>query len=147
MPASAPTTAISFPVHKYAVGREKIREYARAVGETNPLYLDLDAAGRAGFADLLAPPMFAVVYAAAAFERAMADPVLAIDFEMLLHAGQEFEWSGPVVAGDEITTEIEIADDSERLGMRFVAFRSISRNQRGEDVCRGLWTVVVRPRT
>ena len=42
----------------YAVGREKIREYALAVGETNPLHLDLEAARAAGHADLVAPPMF-----------------------------------------------------------------------------------------
>ena len=50
----------------YAVGREKIREYAAAVGETNPLHHDLDAAREAGYADVVAPPMFAVVYSAAA---------------------------------------------------------------------------------
>ncbi|TMK23734.1 MAG: MaoC family dehydratase, partial [Actinobacteria bacterium] len=46
----------------YAVGREKVREYARAVGETNPVHLDLQAARDAGYADVVAPPMFAVVY-------------------------------------------------------------------------------------
>jgi acyl dehydratase len=135
-----------FPVHHYAVGREKIRDYARAVGETNPLHLDLDAARAAGYPDLVAPPMFAAVYAASAFEQAMHDPELAIDFEMLLHGGQEFEWGEVVVAGDEIETQISLVDVSERVGMRFYIFRSISRNQRGTEVCRGTWTVIVRQR-
>ncbi len=89
--------------------------------------------------------MFAVVYAGAAFEEAMRDPGLGIDLAMLLHSGQEFDWGELVVAGDEITTEITLGGDSERLGMRFVVFHSTSRNQHGKDVCRGIWTVVVRP--
>jgi len=53
----------AYPAVTYAVGREKVREYAWAVGETNPLYVDVDAARAAGYADVVAPPMFAVVYA------------------------------------------------------------------------------------
>jgi acyl dehydratase len=145
VPTSAEQTPRVFPAHDYAVGREKIREYARAVGETNPLHLDLEAARGAGHADLVAPPMFVVVYASAAFEAAMHDDELAIDFAMLLHVGQEFEWGELVIAGDEITTEISLEEISERLGMRFYAFHSRSSSQRGE-VCRGIWTVIVRPR-
>ena len=135
-----------FPLHRYAVGREKIREYARAVGESNQLYLDLDAARAAGYSDLVAPPMFAVVYAAQAFEEALHDPQLGIDFEMLLHSGQEFEWGELVVAGDEIETQLTLDDVSERVGMRFYTLGSVSSNQRGAEVCRGTWTVIVRPR-
>jgi acyl dehydratase len=133
--------------HTYAVGREKIREYARAVGETNPLHLDLDAARAAGHQDLVAPPMFAVVYCASAIEEALFDPEIGIDFEMLLHSGQEFEWGPLVLAGDEIATSVELAEVYERIGMTFYVLASQSRNQRGEVVCSGRWTEVVRPRT
>jgi len=146
VPSSADLPVAPIAVSTYAVGREKIREYARAVGETDPRYLDLDAARAAGHPDLVAPPMFAAVYCGGAFEAAMHDPTLALDLPMLLHGGQEFEWGTPVLGGDEITTEITLSDVSERLGMRFVAFESRSRNQRGEEVCRGLWTLIVRPR-
>ena len=146
MPASAELTPRSFPAHDYAVGREKIREYARAVGETDPLYFEVGAARAAGHTDVVAPPMFAAVYSGASFEAAMRDPELDIDLAMLLHSGQEFEWGELVIAGDQITTEIALAEVSERVGMRFIVFRSSSRNQRGERVCRGTWTVVVRPR-
>src|SRR5882757_11417553 len=80
----------------YAVGREKIREYASAVGETNPLYSDVEAALAAGYADVVAPPMFAVVYAARAVGPGIFDPEVGINFAMMVHAGQEFVW-GPVV--------------------------------------------------
>ena len=143
----AAATAPALGPHTYAVGREKIREYARAVGETNPLHDDLEAARAAGHPDLVAPPMFAVVYCAAAIEEALFHPELGIDFEMLLHSGQEFEWGPLVCAGDEITTQVSLADVSERIGMRFYVLASESRNQRGELVCSGRWTEVVRPRT
>src|SRR6201987_6425632 len=105
----APTT--------YAVGREKIREYASSVGETNPLYFDVDAARAAGYADVVAPPMFAVVYQGRAVTPALFDPEVGIDFAHMLHAGQEFEWGPVVVAGDEITTITTVAEIGERAGM------------------------------
>ncbi len=128
----------------YAVGREKIREYASAVGETNPLHHDLQAARDAGYADLLAPPMFAVVYASRSVIPALFDPEVGLDFAMMLHGGQEFVWEEPVVAGDEITTFAEVQDISERGGMSFFVFRSVSENQRGQPVCTGIWTNIVR---
>ena len=128
----------------YAVGREKIREYASAVGETNPLYFDLDAARAAGYADLVAPPMFAVVYAARAVGPGIFDPEVGINFAMMVHAGQEFVWGPVVVAGDEVTTTASVKDISDRGGMAFFVFESVSENQRGETVCTGTWTQIVR---
>jgi acyl dehydratase len=128
----------------YAVGREKVREYARSVGETNQLHLDLDAARAAGHPDLVAPPMFAVVYTSPAIGPAMLDPEVGMDFSRMVHGAQEFEWGPLVVAGDEITTEVELADVSERGGMGFYVFESRSDNQDGERVCTGKWTCIVR---
>ena len=128
----------------YAVGREKIREYARAVGETDPLCLDLDAARRAGHADLLAPPMFAVVYSAPAVGPPIFDPEIELNFAMMVHGGQEFVWGVPVLAGDEISTTARVLDISERDGRGYYVFETVSTNQRGEQVCRGVWTSIVR---
>ena len=134
----APTT--------YAAGREKIREFALATGETDPLHLDLDAARLAGHADLVAPPMFAVVYQGPGLHAALFDPELAIDFPRLLHAGQEFSWGPLVVAGDELETTVSAHDVRERAGLRFFDFAAETVNDRGETVVRGLWRNVVRPR-
>jgi acyl dehydratase len=134
----------AYPPTVYAVGREKIREYALATGETNPLHLDLDVARDAGHADLVAPPMFAVVYQGRGVHEPMFDPDLAIDFPRLLHAGQEFRWGPLVIAGDEITTRVTVAAMSERAGLGFFDFRAESHNQRGELVADGLWRNVVR---
>jgi acyl dehydratase len=134
----------TYPPDTYAVGREKIREYAAAVGETNPLHHDLQTARAAGHADLVAPPMFAVVYAGRAVMPAIFDPELAIDFAHLVHGAQEFRWGPLVVAGDEITTTVAVREISHRVGLGFYVFASTSVNQRGETVCEGLWTNIVR---
>jgi acyl dehydratase len=128
----------------YAVGREKVREYAHAVGETNPLHLDVEAARAAGHKDVVAPPMFAVVYASPAVIPAFFDPDVGMDFARMVHGEQEFVWGPLVVAGDEITTEVEVASVSERAGMGFFVFESRSDNQAGERVCTGRWTCIVR---
>jgi acyl dehydratase len=143
---AANTQAIgkTYPPVEYAVGREKVREYASAVGETNALHFDVDAAKAAGHADVVAPPMFAVVYSARAVSPGLFDPDVGIDFAHMLHAGQEFEWGPVVVAGDEITTTASVKDISERGGMNFYVFESVSVNQRGETVCTGTWTQIVR---
>lgn len=134
----------TYPPTVYMVGREKIREYALAVGESDPLHLDVSAARAAGFADLVAPPMFAVVYCAPALGPAILDPDVGIDFARMVHGGQSFEWGPLVVAGDEITTSVAVADIREQDGRGFYVFESRSTNDRGETVCVGTWTNIVR---
>ncbi len=143
---SVDTQAIGkvFPSVEYAVGREKVREFASAVGETNPLYLEPDAARQAGYADVVAPPMFAVVYASRAVVPALFDPEVGLNFAMMVHGSQEFVWGPLVVAGDDITTATTVKDIGERGEMIFYVFESVSRNQRGEIVCTGTWTNIVR---
>jgi acyl dehydratase len=134
----------TYPALDYEVGREKIREYAHAVGESSPLYHDGETARAAGFRDTVAPPMFCVVYSAGAWGPAMRDPGLGIDFPMMVHGGQEFVWSEPVCAGDTITTTFRVQDVAERGGMGFFVFESFSENQDRQEVVRGTWTLIVR---
>ena len=128
----------------YEVGKEKIREYALAVGEESPVHFERERARAEGFRDIPAPPMFAVVYSAGAVGPAVLDPDVGINFAMMVHGGQEFEWGEPVCAGDTITTEASVKDIYERGGMGFYVFESASRNQEGEEVVRGTWTNIVR---
>ena len=128
----------------YAVGREKIREYALAVGETNPLHHDVEHARANGYGDVVAPPMFCVVYCGPALGPAMFDPEIGIDFARLLHSGQEFRWGPLVQAGDEVTTTLTVKDISSRGEMGFYTFESVSTNQDGDTVCVGTWSNIVR---
>jgi acyl dehydratase len=144
MALSTAAVGKTFAPTVYAVGREKIKEYALAVGETNPLHLDPAAARAAGYADVVAPPMFAVVYSAPSVAPAIFDPEVGLNFAMMVHGGQEFRWGPLVVAGDEITTETSVRSIEERDGRGFFVFESVSKNQDGDTVCVGTWTNIVR---
>ena len=144
MPVDTSAKGKTYEPYSYEVGKEKIREYAHAVAEDNPVYFDREAAKQAGFRDIPAPPMFAVVYSAGAVGPAVLDPEVGINFAMLVHGGQEFEWGEPVCSGDTITTTAEVKDIHEKGGMGFYVFESVSRNQDGRQVVRGTWSNIVR---
>jgi acyl dehydratase len=144
VPANTDVRGKTYPPYEYEVGREKIREYAYAVGEDNPVYFDRERARVAGFRDIPAPPMFAVVYSAGAIGPAVLDPDVGINFAMMVHGGQEFIWAEPVCADDTITTEAAVKDVYEKAGRGFYIFESLSRNQDGREVVRGTWTNIVR---
>ena len=144
MPIKTDAVGKSWPSTTYQVGREKIKEYATVLGIENPVHFDVGAARDAGFRDVVAPPMFAVVYCSPAMGPAYFDPELEIDFARLVHGGQEFKWGPLVVAGDEISTTVSVKSIDHRGGNGFFVFESVSTNQDGHTVSVGTWTNVVR---
>ncbi|GGM41520.1 MaoC family dehydratase N-terminal domain-containing protein [Promicromonospora citrea] len=92
----------------YSVGREKIREFATAVGATHPAHHDLVAARGSGYPDLVAPPTFAVVVAQRSEAQYIQDPEADIDFSRVVHADERFTHHRPIVAGDELTTVLHV---------------------------------------
>ena len=134
----------TYPPFTYEVGLEKIREYANAVGEHGAVHHDREAAREAGYRDVVAPPMFAVVYSAGAVAPGILDPEVGINLGRMLHGSQEFVWGEPVCAGDRIETTAELKDLYEKDGKEFYVFESVSRNQDGQEVVRATWTNIVR---
>ena len=134
----------SWPAHQYEVGREKIREYSQVIGFDQPIHFDSQAARDAGFRDVVAPPMFCVVYSAGAMGPVLFDPEVGMNFAAMVHGGQEFVWGEPVCAGDEITTRAAVREIFEKDGRAFYVFESVSTNQDGDEVVRGTWTNIVR---
>ena len=133
-----------WPATTYQVGREKIKEYANALGIDNPVHQDVEAARAAGFRDVPAPPMFAVVYSSPALAPAILDPEVEMNFAAMVHGGQEFAWDEPACSGDEITTATKCLSIEERDGKGFYVFETNSVNQDGAQVARGTWTLIVR---
>lgn len=86
----------------FLVGREHIRQFARAVGETSPLCYDLEAAKEAGYPDLLAPPTFLAAAIPGRLGVPVEDPALGLDYSLIVHGDQQFSLRRPVVAGDEL---------------------------------------------
>jgi acyl dehydratase len=128
----------------YEVGAEKVREFADAIGAANPVHHDHEAAKTAGFRDLVAPPMFCVVYSARAMGPAILDPEIGINLAAMLHGSQEFEWDESVCDGDVIETVATCKEIYEKDAKGFYVFETISTNQEGERTVKGTWTNIVR---
>jgi acyl dehydratase len=144
MAAKTESVGKRYPPTSYEVGLEKVREFATVIGEQNPVYHDREAARAAGFRDLVAPPMFTVVYSTPALGPAVLDPEVGINFAAMVHGSQEFIWGEPVCVGDVIETTARVAEIYEKVGNGFYVFESISTNQDGAEVVRGKWTNIVR---
>lgn len=127
----------------FEVDADRIRQYADAVHEESAVHRDASAAREAGFRDIVAPPMFAVVYSAPAMGPAIFDAI-GDALPRMVHGGQEFVWGEPVCAGDNITTEASVKEVYEKDGKGFYVFESVSRNQEGQEVVRATWTNIVR---
>jgi acyl dehydratase len=144
MPVKTDAIGKQWPATEYEVGAEKIREFADAIGAANPVHRDHDAAKSAGFRDLVAPPMFCVVYSARAMGPAILDPDVGINLAAMLHGSQEFEWDEPVFDGDVIETVTTCREIYEKDGKGFYVFESVSTNQEGTQTVKGTWTNIVR---
>ena len=144
MPVTTEAVGKQWPPATFEVEAARITQYASAVGEKNPIYHDTEAAKAAGFRDLVAPPMFCVVYSAPALGPAILDPEVGINLPTMVHGGQEFVWGEPVCAGDLITTTATCKEIREEDGRGFYVFESVSTNQEGEETVRGVCTDIVR---
>src|ERR1700709_1600869 len=138
MPIKTDAIGKEWPATPYQGGREKIKEYARALGIENPVHFEVEAARAAGFRDLVAPPMFAVVYSGPALAPAIFDPEVGINIATMVHGGQVFEWEEPACSGDEMTTTAKGTEVYEKDG------KGVSDNQGGGGVVRAVWTNIVR---
>ena len=144
MAVDTSTVGKTFEPAEFEVDADRIRQYADAVGEDNPVHHDPEAARAAGFRDVVAPPMFAVVYSAPAMGPPIFEVIGGELLPRMVHGGQEFVWGEPVCAGDTITTQAEVKEIYEKDGMGFFVFESVSRNQEGQETVRAKWTNIVR---
>lgn len=132
------------PTAPYLVGREKVREFARAVFANHPLHHDPEAARAAGYADVVAPPTFPVVVQEAALATLLADPEAGIDFSRVVHGDQRFSYSRPVVAGDELTATLTVTSVKSLGGHSMVSADTLVSDASGTHVVTATSTLVVR---
>jgi len=132
------------PTAPYAVGREKIREFAEAVGAQDVVHSDQALALARGYRDVIAPPTMAVLIAQRCDRQFIVDPEAGIDFSRLVHGEQRFVHYRPITAGDEIVGVLTV--DSVKLvgGNAMVTTRSELSTVEGEPVCTATSTVVIR---
>jgi len=132
------------PTAPYLVGREKIREFSRAVLSTNPINFDVEAAHAAGHADLVAPATFPVVVQEATLAQLLAEPDAGIDFSRVVHGEQRFTYTRAIVAGDELTATLTVSSVKSLGGHNMVTADSDIVDANGTHVVTAISTLVVR---
>ncbi|WP_059059151.1 MaoC family dehydratase N-terminal domain-containing protein [Leucobacter sp. G161] len=132
------------PTQPYLVGRETVREFARAVLSESPIHLDPEAARAAGYADVVAPPTFPVTVQEATLAQLLADEDAGVDFTRVVHGDQRFSYTRPIVAGDELTATLTIASVKQLGGHSMVTASSDIVDAAGAHVVTAISTLVVR---
>ncbi|MFI6098894.1 MaoC family dehydratase N-terminal domain-containing protein [Lentzea sp. NPDC051213] len=132
------------PSQPYDVSREKIREFADAIGATSPAYRDVEAAKALGHRDVIAPPTFAIVVSMKTNETVMFDPVLELDYSRVVHGDQNFTHHRPITAGDQLVCVAHIDAITNRMGNDMVTVRTEIATVEGEPVTTAKSMLVVR---
>jgi acyl dehydratase len=132
------------PTEPYEVGREKIREFADAIGDPNPAYRDPDAAKALGHPDVIAPPTFAIIVTSRAGHQVIMDPELGVDYSRLVHGEQRFEHVRPIHAGDTLTVVVTVESIRAAAGNDIVSTRGDVSTVDGEPVLSAFSTLVIR---
>ena len=128
----------------YEVGREKIREFADAIGDHNPAYRDPDAARALGHPDVVAPPTFPIVLSMSAGAQVVFDPELGLDYSRVVHGEQRFVYSRPVRAGDRLTVTVTVESIRSAAGNDLLTTRGDVSTVDGEHVLTTYSTLVAR---
>ena len=145
MAVNASFTGRTYPATApYAVGREKIREFAEAVGADDVVHTDQMQARARGYRDVIAPPTFAVLIAQQCDRQLIVDPAAGIDFSRVVHGEQRFVHHRPITAGDEIVGVLTVDSVREAGGHAMVTTRSELSTTEGEPVCTATSTLVIR---
>jgi len=132
------------PTPPYEVGREKIREFAEAIGDDNPAYRDPEAARALGYPDVIAPPTFPIVLSMRAGAQVVFDPELGLDYSRVVHGEQRFVHSRPVYAGDRLTVSVTVENIRAAAGNDMVTTRGDVSTADGEPVFTAFSTLVAR---
>jgi len=132
------------PTAPYLVGREKVREFAKAVLATHPTHLEPEAARAAGYADVVAPPTFPIVVTAATLQQLLDDEEAGVDFTRVVHGDQRFSYSRPIVAGDELVATMTVTSVKTLGGHSMVTSESAIADATGAHVVTATSTLVVR---
>lgn len=116
----------------YLVGREKLREYARAVQDYHPAHWDVAAARELGYPDLIAPLTFTSTPGMSC-NRTMFESVV-VGYDTYLQTEEVFEQHRPIVAGDELHIDVELTSVRRTAGRDFITVTNTFTDQAGERV-------------
>jgi len=127
----------------YQVGREKIREFAEAIGDDDVLYCDPDAARACGYSDVIAPPTFAIILISRAQQALIRD--LDFDYSRVVHGNQSFTHHRPIQAGDELAATLYVDGIRAMGGNDMLTVRCQITDAAGDPVTTAKSMLVLRP--
>jgi acyl dehydratase len=128
----------------FEVERERVLQFAEAIGEDDPVFLDPEAAKAAGFPDQVAPPTFPTVMQIMTSGQVVLDEDLGVNYAMVVHGEQEYEWRRPIVVGDVLKATPRIADIYARGPNEFLVIEAEITDSRGDVVCVARSTLLSR---
>jgi acyl dehydratase len=132
------------PTPPYQVGREKIREFADAIGDANPAYRDGAAAKELGYPDVIAPPTFGIIVTSRAGHQVIMDPELGVDYSRVVHGEQRFTYVRPIRAGDALSVVVTVESVRSVAGNDIVSTKGDVSTVDGDPVLTTYSTLVVR---
>ena len=132
------------PTQPYLVSREKIREFATAVGDEHQSYFDPQVARSLGYPDVVAPPTFAIVVTMPAGHQVTFDPELGLDYSRVVHGEQRFVHRRPLVAGDEVSVVVTVESVRSAGGNDILGIRADVATVAGEPVLTAHTVLVAR---
>jgi acyl dehydratase len=132
------------PSAPYEVSRVKIAEFATAIGEQSPLCYDKEAAVKAGYPDVIAPPTFAIVISSASASATVRDPELGVNYAMVVHGEQSFSHARPLHAGDVVVSQTTIEQIRSIGKHTSMTVRTEITTTDGEQICTARNTLVER---
>jgi acyl dehydratase len=128
----------------YLVSREKIREFADAIGDHNPAYRSVEAARALGHPDVIAPPTFIVIVSQRSSAQVVFDPELGLDYSRVVHGDQSFAYARPVASGDRLVAVTTVENIRSAAGNDLLTLSCLVSTVEGEPVCTARSTIVAR---
>ena len=127
----------------YLVGREHVRDFARAVLATNPIHFDVAAAQAAGYLDIVAPATYGAVLQDRAMQLMLQDELVDFELKQIVHGDERFSFERQIVAGDELTAELEITGVRALGANSMITAATTFTDAAGNTVVTGTATLVV----
>lgn len=144
MPMNQSLKGKEYPPITFSVERERVVQFADAIGDDTEAYRDADAAAGAGYAAEVAPPTFPTVMQIMASAQVVLDPDLGLDYSRVVHGEQEYRYERPIVVGDVLTAVPRIADIYSKKSMEFIVIESEVTDEQGNPVVTAQTTLISR---
>jgi acyl dehydratase len=144
MPLNESLKGKTYESIEFIVEADRVTQFAQAIGDLDPRFVDPEAARAEGFPDQVAPPTFPTVMQILGSAQVVMDPDLGLDYSRVVHGEQEYGWHRPMVAGDRLKAIPRIADIYAKGPNEFLVTEAEIVDADGEVVCVARSTLLSR---